>query len=498
MDIAESESCSSPSSSTVSTNGSGLNLLCSTLDQNPDLMDSSNSSEESSSPSPSHCDSNSSRRRSLNDEFSKNGTYWEKRKRNNDAAKRFREKRRINDIVIEQLTRENALLKNRLQQQQQQQQQESSSAHRTAAEQLPNYHESVIVAAPKYETPSLPAPSITTYSDYTSSNPKFQAVFPQFITAANPLLASSSTSTISTTGIPMLHLSNLQAALQTQSQYRAATAQISSGNGAFQPFQSTRENMIRRSSPDSSTADLLPTEYPYEGSSPDSRNFSLCHQRNNDMSNRSNGRMDTWSNHSDALSHDYLNNEQQQRPQLLLELLSTRRPSPLVPETRTDVHSGLINTSPHKQRTISLNNGSLQSDLKSCLSSLSVHLSTNKSDTDSMGSPDSNNSIADSTHSFLSQSSSSPSHSNAAIVKALTSKPSSKFQQQYMDRRRRNNEAAKRCRANRRAQFEFRSKRAQQLEQENEELRNEMSKLKQELEELKALQAVKSSTILRE
>lgn len=46
-----------------------------------------------------------------------------------------------------------------------------------------------------------------------------------------------------------------------------------------------------------------------------------------------------------------------------------------------------------------------------------------------------------------------------------------------MDRRRRNNEAAKRCRANRRAVFEYRSKRAHQLETENEELREEMLKV---------------------
>lgn len=46
-----------------------------------------------------------------------------------------------------------------------------------------------------------------------------------------------------------------------------------------------------------------------------------------------------------------------------------------------------------------------------------------------------------------------------------------------MDRRRRNNEAAKRCRANRRAVFEYRSRRANQLEAENEELRQEMLKV---------------------
>lgn len=56
-----------------------------------------------------------------------------------------------------------------------------------------------------------------------------------------------------------------------------------------------------------------------------------------------------------------------------------------------------------------------------------------------------------------------------------------------MDRRRRNNEAAKRCRANRRAIFEYRSRRAQQLELENGELRQEMLKLSNELEQLKAI-----------
>ncbi|KAL7077211.1 hypothetical protein ACQ4LE_003867 [Meloidogyne hapla] len=59
--------------------------------------------------------------------------------------------------------------------------------------------------------------------------------------------------------------------------------------------------------------------------------------------------------------------------------------------------------------------------------------------------------------------------------------------ERYMDRRRRNNEAAKRCRANRRAVFEYRSRRAQLLEAENGELRQEMIKLNNELEQLKSL-----------
>ncbi len=63
-----------------------------------------------------------------------------------------------------------------------------------------------------------------------------------------------------------------------------------------------------------------------------------------------------------------------------------------------------------------------------------------------------------------------------------------------MDRRRRNNEAAKRCRANRRALFEYRLKRAQQLEQENGELKLEMHKLNRELEHLKQLIAAKTQS----
>lgn len=79
---------------------------------------------------------------------------------------------------------------------------------------------------------------------------------------------------------------------------------------------------------------------------------------------------------------------------------------------------------------------------------------------------------------------------------------------QYVDRRRRNNEAAKRCRANRRAVFEYRSRRVQvrkerdihinevfqMLESENEQLKEEIDRLKKELEQQRAL----LSTISRE
>ncbi|GMR37336.1 hypothetical protein PMAYCL1PPCAC_07531 [Pristionchus mayeri] len=57
--------------------------------------------------------------------------------------------------------------------------------------------------------------------------------------------------------------------------------------------------------------------------------------------------------------------------------------------------------------------------------------------------------------------------------------------QAYMDRRKRNNEAAKRCRANRRAVFEYRSRRVQVLETENDSLRDEISVLRREIDQYK-------------
>lgn len=56
-----------------------------------------------------------------------------------------------------------------------------------------------------------------------------------------------------------------------------------------------------------------------------------------------------------------------------------------------------------------------------------------------------------------------------------------------MDRRRRNNEAAKRCRANRRAVFEYRSRRVQLLENENDQLKEEIAKLRREVDQFKSL-----------
>jgi hypothetical protein len=57
----------------------------------------------------------------------------------------------------------------------------------------------------------------------------------------------------------------------------------------------------------------------------------------------------------------------------------------------------------------------------------------------------------------------------------------------YYERRQRNNFAAKRCRANRRALYEFRYQRAKELEDENDSLKKEMENLKAELATLKQI-----------
>lgn len=110
-----------------------------------------------------------------------------------------------------ELTKENTILKNRLQQQ------HDFASPATNLQSLP-HHDSVIVAGPKYETASLPAPSITAYTDYVNpagASTKLQAVFPQLL-GANPLLASGPSPTLPSQSIPMLHLCHLQAAFQTQ------------------------------------------------------------------------------------------------------------------------------------------------------------------------------------------------------------------------------------------------------------------------------------------
>ncbi|CAD5213714.1 unnamed protein product [Bursaphelenchus xylophilus] len=152
---------------------------------------------------------------------------------------------------------------------------------------------------------------------------------------------------------------------------------------------------------------------------------------------------------------------------LLSSLLAHPRRSPAVPESRTEKQSGLVDRKPEGKCSPHL--------------VLSTN-ATNKSDSDSLGSPHSTRSTTDSNRS---QTSPALQGENGGAGGSSGNEKSDI--EKYMDRRRRNNEAAKRCRANRRAVFEYRSRRAQQLESENNDLRQEMMKLNNELEQLKAV-----------
>ncbi|MCP9261347.1 Nuclear factor interleukin-3-regulated protein [Dirofilaria immitis] len=536
MDGLGIESCSSSSSLR------GLNLIASNNHVERQPSDSSNSSETSVSPGPSS-------------NIDSNRPYWEKRCHNANIAKGHA--KNIMEQKLLELTKENNLLRNRLKQQQQRLVTSSS-------------HDSVIVStAQRKDTvgpviPTIPSPpvsSVTTLvanlANVTGPPTKLPAIFPTHLFATTPLLATSSGSALSpifppsgtaptslltsasaatqvTTSapqqLPALQICTLQAALQqVQQNYCSSSGPtaISSGHGAFQPFHSSRDptSSTQSYSPDSSTTDVVPVDYSIHGTTIHTEISSdplhiLRYQlleRQADLSTKtemeqrlSNNALTQSSSSSSSLSSEKFkeSNSDDKPGSLLGSLLSTKRTSPLVAQSRTDTHSGLNNASPN------------DNDLKNCLNSLAVNLTTalavpgtrttvsnvssktgtvcslaisgstvtTKSDSsDSTESPTSNNSTTDS---IRSQFSSTSKHS--AIVKALRSRPSSK--QQYMDRRRRNNEAAKRCRANRRAQFEYRSKRAQQLEAENDELRREMNHLNEELEQLKALHAAKNAT----
>jgi hypothetical protein len=76
------------------------------------------SSSGSSPPSVSGGIFNSRKQRTFIPDSLKDEGYFDRRKRNNEAAKRSREKRRISDMVIEQrvldLTKENAVLRSEL------------------------------------------------------------------------------------------------------------------------------------------------------------------------------------------------------------------------------------------------------------------------------------------------------------------------------------------------------------------------------------------------
>ncbi|PAV64060.1 hypothetical protein WR25_04962 [Diploscapter pachys] len=244
---------------------------------------------------------------------------------------------------------------------------------------------------------------------------------------------------------------NLRATQTTQST-------LFSPNSAFQPFR-PKESVImkaERTSPDSSSDHRIerviqqapPAALPIPSSaSPPTLSLSSLQQ-------------------PPAVAPPSIASSSSSSPStsLLSTLLSARRPSPSVPQSRTEQNSGL-NSPPR--------NGIYHMQQMCC----------SKSDCESISSSAS-----------LSPSHSSEDHHDNCTRIGEQSHGVGKSQKpiQYLDRRRRNNEAAKRCRANRRAVFEYRSRRVQLLEGENDQLKEEISKLKQEVEQFKSLLSAQS------
>lgn len=131
-----------------------------------------------------------------------------------------------------ELAKENSLLKSRLTQQQQLQQRQQQQptpppsslevhARNILTTTVP--HDSVIVSAPRFDTPSLPAPSMTAFTEFaihpTNGPPsKLPAMFPTHLFARTPLISSSATvsQATNTQQLPMLQICHLQASLQSQ------------------------------------------------------------------------------------------------------------------------------------------------------------------------------------------------------------------------------------------------------------------------------------------
>lgn len=75
-------------------------------------------STSSTPPSTASVFAGSRKQREFTPDCKKDESYWDRRRRNNEAAKRSREKRRISDVLLEQrvleLTRENQILRTEL------------------------------------------------------------------------------------------------------------------------------------------------------------------------------------------------------------------------------------------------------------------------------------------------------------------------------------------------------------------------------------------------
>ncbi|CAA91284.1 Transcription factor atf-2 [Caenorhabditis elegans] len=385
---------------------SRLSVVCSA---SAEFSSSSSDSSNFSEGSPPE-----SRRNSVNESVIKDEHYWERRRRNNDASRRSREKRRQNDLAMEEkimlLSAENERLKSQL------------------------------------GTTPIPQPSVT--------EPPTSLIIPQVaknLFPAGPIasLQASSMLTVpllqAASHIPsMLQLCQLQpttiqspvyASTQQPASTSASSLFSSSSSSAFHPFrpsESAQQSFpsssvivkIERRSPDSSTDVNMPQPQLQPGS-------SVIQQIGQP---------------APSGTPQPVIQAVQQGPSLLSALLSQRRPSPTVPQSRTEHISGLNSPPRH---------------------------TGNKSDCESVSS----------------SASFSPSHSSEDHSNYSNKSP------QYVDRRRRNNEAAKRCRANRRAVFEYRSRRVQLLEGENEDLRTQIETLKAEIAHFKSVLAQRASVV---
>ncbi|CAO4365142.1 unnamed protein product [Caenorhabditis nigoni] len=392
---------------------SRLSVVCSA---SAEFSSSSSDSSNFSEGSPPE-----SRRNSVNESVIKDEHYWERRRRNNDASRRSREKRRLNDQAMEekimQLSAENERLKSQLE-------------NRPA----------VAPAPPPQPTPVVEPPTALIIPSVAKN------LFPSGPVAS--LQASSMLSVPLLQTAPhfpsMLQLCQLQPTTiqssvytSTQPATSASSLFSSSSSSAFHPFRPSEAIQqsfppssvimkVERRSPDSSTDLKLPQPQLQPGS-------NVIQQIGQPAS-------------STAPAQPVIQQAPQQGPSLLSALLSQRRTSPSVPQSRTEHISGLNSPPRH---------------------------TGNKSDCESVSS----------------SASFSPSHSSEDHSNYSNKSP------QYVDRRRRNNEAAKRCRANRRAVFEYRSRRVQLLEGENEELRSQIESLKAEIAHFKSVLAQRASVV---
>ncbi|PIC45640.1 hypothetical protein B9Z55_005598 [Caenorhabditis nigoni] len=392
---------------------SRLSVVCSA---SAEFSSSSSDSSNFSEGSPPE-----SRRNSVNESVIKDEHYWERRRRNNDASRRSREKRRLNDQAMEekimQLSAENERLKSQLE-------------NRPAVAPAPPPQPAPVVEPPT----ALIIPSVA--KNLFPSGPVASLQASSMLSV--PLLQTAPHFP-SMLQLCQLQPTTIQSSVYTSTQPATSASSLfsSSSSSAFHPFRPSEAIQqsfptssvimkVERRSPDSSTDLKLPQPQLQPGS-------NVIQQIGQPAS-------------STAPAQPVIQQAPQQGPSLLSALLSQRRTSPSVPQSRTEHISGLNSPPRH---------------------------TGNKSDCESVSS----------------SASFSPSHSSEDHSNYSNKSP------QYVDRRRRNNEAAKRCRANRRAVFEYRSRRVQLLEGENEELRSQIESLKAEIAHFKSVLAQRASVV---